>query len=60
MTWDEVYAELGELAAQQKPGRETPEEITLFKSVGLPIQDLAAANCALKNAIGLGLGTQLI
>ncbi len=59
MTWSDVYTELGELAAGQKPGRETPDEITFFKSVGVSIQDLAAANCAIKNALELDLGTQL-
>jgi ornithine cyclodeaminase len=35
--------ELGEIAAGRRPGRERPEEITLFKSVGLAVQDLVAA-----------------
>ncbi|WP_448594207.1 ornithine cyclodeaminase family protein [Thermoflexus hugenholtzii] len=35
--------ELGEIAAGRRPGREGPEEITLFKSVGLAVQDLVAA-----------------
>ncbi|WP_448601090.1 ornithine cyclodeaminase family protein [Thermoflexus hugenholtzii] len=35
--------ELGEIAAGRCPGRERPEEITLFKSVGLAVQDLVAA-----------------
>ncbi len=35
--------ELGEIAAGQRPSRERPEEITLFKSVGLAVQDLVAA-----------------
>ena len=59
MDWDNLYAEFQEIVAGKKTGRETPEEITLFKSVGLPIQDLAAANCALENARRLGLGTRL-
>ena len=59
LSWEDVYAELGQLAAGQKPGRETPEEVTFFKSVGLAAQDIAAALCALENARSLGLGTEL-
>jgi ornithine cyclodeaminase/alanine dehydrogenase-like protein (mu-crystallin family) len=35
--------ELGELVAGTRPGRTTPSEITLYKSVGIAVQDLAAA-----------------
>lgn len=59
MSWADVYAELGELAAEQKPGRRCDEEITLFKSVGLALQDVAAAAAALENARRLGLGIAL-
>ncbi len=38
-----VYAELGEIAAGFKPGRETADEITFFKSVGNAVQDAAVA-----------------
>ena len=54
-----IHAELGEIIAGDKPGREAPEEITFFKSVGVAIQDLAAAECALKNAESQNLGTAL-
>jgi len=40
---DDVHAELGEIAAGLKPGRERPDEITVFDSTGLAIQDLACA-----------------
>ena len=36
--------EIGELFAGTAPGRATPDEITLFKSVGIAIQDVAAAD----------------
>lgn len=39
-----VYAELGEIVAKTKKGRESPDEITIFDSTGLGIQDLAIAN----------------
>ncbi|MCX5683277.1 MAG: ornithine cyclodeaminase, partial [Planctomycetota bacterium] len=56
---DHVYAELGELLAGAKKGRESPGEITLFKSVGVAIQDLLAADRALAGAARLGLGVEL-
>lgn len=39
---DEIVADLYELTRQQKPGRRSDDEITLFKSVGAAIEDLAA------------------
>ena len=39
-----VYGELGQVILGELPGRETDDEITLFKSVGNAIQDLALAN----------------
>lgn len=46
----QVYAELGEIVAGLRPGRENELEITVFKSVGLGIQDAAAANLAYRKA----------
>lgn len=40
---DAIHAELGEVLAGMKPGRTSPEQVTVFGSVGLPFQDLAAA-----------------
>ncbi len=37
------YAEIGEVAAGSRPGRESPDEITFFKSVGNAVQDAAVA-----------------
>ena len=54
---EHIYAELGEIVAGRKKGRETRSEITLFKSVGVAVQDLAAAGRVLANAERLGLGT---
>lgn len=39
---DAIIADLHELARGQKPGRRAPDEITLFKSVGAALEDLAA------------------
>jgi alanine dehydrogenase len=51
--------ELGEVVLNRSPGRRSVEDITLFKSVGVAIQDLSAAACALENARRLGLGIRL-
>jgi ornithine cyclodeaminase/alanine dehydrogenase-like protein (mu-crystallin family) len=40
---DHIRAEIGEVLIASKPGRTSPEEITLFKSLGLAIEDLASA-----------------
>jgi len=45
-----VHAELGELVAGVKPGRTSPAEITLYKSVGVAVQDAAAAALVLAAA----------
>jgi ornithine cyclodeaminase/alanine dehydrogenase-like protein (mu-crystallin family) len=50
---------LGEVAADVKPGRTSPEEITLFKSVGVAVQDVAAASRVLEAARRRGLGTEV-
>jgi ornithine cyclodeaminase len=44
-------AELGQVLSGAQPGRRNPEEVTLFTSVGLPFQDLAAAWLAYQNAL---------
>jgi ornithine cyclodeaminase/alanine dehydrogenase-like protein (mu-crystallin family) len=51
--------ELGDVILGRAPGRTSPEEITLFKSVGVAIQDLCAGAMALENARRLGIGTVL-
>ena len=54
---DRIHAELGKIVASTKLGRQSTEEVTFFKSVGLAVQDAAAAAAALKKAEELGLGT---
>lgn len=48
--------EIGEIAVGLKPGRSSETEITCFKSVGVAVQDAAAAALALQRARELGLG----
>jgi ornithine cyclodeaminase/alanine dehydrogenase-like protein (mu-crystallin family) len=52
-----VRAELGELLVGTAPGRAGPGEITLFESLGLAAEDLAAASYVYQQAIRLGAGT---
>jgi alanine dehydrogenase len=50
-------AELGELVAGTMPGRTSPEQVTLYKSVGVALEDDAAARLALRGAEERELGT---
>jgi ornithine cyclodeaminase/alanine dehydrogenase-like protein (mu-crystallin family) len=52
-----VRAELGELLIGTAPGRADDDEITLFESLGLAAEDLAAASFVYQKAKGLGAGT---
>jgi alanine dehydrogenase len=54
---DHIVAELGELVAGAAPGRLLPNDITLFKSLGLAIEDLAAAHHVRVKALAAGAGT---
>lgn len=51
--------ELGEILNGRQEGRRSVDEITVFKSVGLAVQDLAAAGHALARAKAAGIGTVL-
>jgi ornithine cyclodeaminase len=53
----DLHGEIGAIVNGQLPGRESAEEITFFKSVGVAVQDAVAAAVALHNAEALGLGT---
>jgi alanine dehydrogenase len=56
MTRDQVHAELGELVSGARPGRTDPAQITLYKSVGVAVQDAAAAAMVLESARKTGVG----
>ena len=51
-----IHGEIGDVAAGKVPGRESEEETTFFKSVGLAVQDVAVAERVLQRAEELGLG----
>ena len=54
-----VHADLGELVAGTKVGRETPEERTIACNLGLAIDDMAVAPTLYKRAKEMGIGTWL-
>jgi ornithine cyclodeaminase/alanine dehydrogenase-like protein (mu-crystallin family) len=54
---DSIVAEIGELLIGTKRGRESEEEITLFKSLGLAVEDLACAEYLYGKAQEAGTGT---
>jgi alanine dehydrogenase len=54
-----IRAELGELVSGSATGRTSPEEITLYKSVGVAVQDAAAASMVLARARSRGIGTHV-
>ena len=53
---DHIVGELGEVLSGRKPGRRDANEITIYKSLGVTTQDLAAARCALREALARGIG----
>ncbi len=53
---EHIQGEIGEILLGQNPGRESPQEITLFKSLGLAVQDLASAHHVYQAALAQGLG----
>src|SRR5215470_3762968 len=55
----DVYAEIGEIAAGLKPGRQDDDEITYFKSVGNAAQDAAVAQAVYQRALQEGLGVEV-
>jgi alanine dehydrogenase len=59
ITEHNIYAELGEIAAGVKPGRDNIEEITLFKSVGNAVQDVSVAKRVVEEARRLGMGVEV-
>ena len=56
---DHIKAELGEVLAGMHPGREREEELTLFKSLGVAVEDLAAAELVVSRARDQGLGREV-
>jgi alanine dehydrogenase len=47
----EIFAEIGEVVAGTKPGRRSDKEVTLFKSLGLAVEDVATAELVYRKAL---------
>jgi ornithine cyclodeaminase len=54
-----IQGEIGEILLAKVRGRKSEEEITLFKSLGLAVEDLASANHIYKKAMAGGMGTRV-
>jgi ornithine cyclodeaminase/alanine dehydrogenase-like protein (mu-crystallin family) len=56
---DHIKAELGEVLAGLAPGRTDEEELTVFKSLGIAVEDLAAADLVVRRAREQGVGAEV-
>jgi ornithine cyclodeaminase len=56
---ERIAAELGEVLAGEHPGRRDADELTVFKSLGLGVEDLAAAELVVRKAREQGVGTEV-
>ena len=54
-----VYGELGEIVCGRKPGRRTAEEIIVFDSTGMALQDVAASVLVYRRALDRGAGQRI-
>lgn len=59
LSLDDVVGTLGEVLAGVRPGRTSPQQITLFDSVGVGAQDLAIADLLVREARSRGVGIEL-
>lgn len=58
-TAEHIAGELGELVLGRVPGRTSVEEITIFKSLGMAVEDVVAADLVFRKAVETGAGTEL-
>ena len=56
---DHIRGELGEVLTGAAAGRRSPDELTVFKSLGLAVEDLAAAEYVVRRAQETGAGTRV-
>jgi ornithine cyclodeaminase/alanine dehydrogenase-like protein (mu-crystallin family) len=59
MTRDAVHAELADLVTGRKPGRRSPDEITIFDSTGTALEDVAAAVVVYEKALAGDVGLRV-
>jgi alanine dehydrogenase len=57
---DHIAGELGEVVSKRMPGRTSPREITIFKSLGMAVEDVAAAELVWRRAAEQGLGRAVL
>jgi ornithine cyclodeaminase/alanine dehydrogenase-like protein (mu-crystallin family) len=53
----EKASEMGEVLLGKRPGRRSDDEITVYKSMGHAVEDLAASNLVYKEALARGIGS---
>ena len=56
---EHIRAELGEVLAGMHPGREHEDELTVFESLGIAVEDLASAELVVRRARERGVGTEV-
>jgi len=56
---DRIHAEMGDIVVGRVPGRVDAREITLFKSVGVALEDVATASFVYEQALARGVGTKM-
>lgn len=56
---EDIHAEIGEIALGQKPGRTDDQEITIFDSTGMSLQDISTASRIYEKALACGIGTKV-
>ena len=59
ITADSIHGEIGEVAAGKIPGRQSSNEVTFFKSVGVAVQDVSVAQRILRKAVESNLGIEV-
>lgn len=59
LSMENIVGEVGQVLLGQVPGRQSPEEITLFESVGIAVEDLSAAALIYRLACQRGIGTEV-
>ena len=57
-SWDDIAGELGDVVNGKIKGRTSDDEITLFKSVGLAVQDISCAALVYREALENGIGVE--
>jgi ornithine cyclodeaminase len=57
---DHIVGEIGDLVLGRVRGRQSDDDVTIFKSLGMAVEDVAAADLAYRRAIEQGVGSQQV